>query len=149
MNMTFQLSSSHFQPWELPPHPHPPNYIKPSPGTSVTPWPSTNTLIWQDKTNVVHVKKDVCIMCSLITDSPTHTHTHTCVFTLRGQWLLLGTGTKVSNKKIQYSKCTRSLTYQYIIEKRNRWQVIRPRTTIDSSGSASSAVSESSTYRCW
>lgn len=71
-----------------------------------------------DKTNLMPHMQTICIMYVL---KQAQMRTHTCsddqvpVFTLRGQWLFFSTGSKVSNKKIQYSKCTGSPAYQYII----------------------------------
>lgn len=60
-------------------------------------------------------------------------HVHTLTLTDRGpvfsfgggQWLFLSTGSKVTRKKIQYSKCTGSPAYQYIIQEGDRWRAIR------------------------
>lgn len=98
---------------------------------SVPLWPSDPQHIPHlDKTNLMsHMQKQTRIMYVRIrAQMHTHTLTHKIrspAFTLRGQWLFFSTGSKVSNKKIQYSKCTGSPAYQYIIQKGDRWQAIR------------------------
>lgn len=86
--------------------------------TPVPPWPSDPQRIAHlDKTKVMlHMQKHMCIMHVLIQMHWAH-ETGSPVFTLRGQRLFFSTGSKVSNKKIQYSKCTGSPAYQYIIQK--------------------------------
>lgn len=106
------------------------------------PRPATHTPSWQDKPNVTHAK---LYMYYVYTHTGhTHTLTHLIrspVFTLRGQWLFFSTGSKVTNKKIQYSKCTGSPAYQYIIQKGDRWQAIRRWKTIEFSVSPYLAIS--------
>lgn len=89
----------------------PPNYIKPTPSTPLTLRPTTHTTSWQDKPNVAHAKLYMYYVCS----QTLARRIRSPVFTLGGQWLFFSTGSKVSNKKIQYSKCTGSPAYQYII----------------------------------
>lgn len=109
-------------PWQ-PTSPTPPTTSDQPP---VPPWPSDPQHIPHlDKANLMlHMQNYICIMYAL----QAHTSTGSIwspVFTLRGQWLFFSTGSKVSNKKIQYSKCTGSVAYQYIIQKGDRWQAIR------------------------
>ena len=127
MNVTFQLSGSHTQPWE--PTSPTPQLHQTNPKYPLTSWSTTHTTSWQDEPNVTHAKLYIYYVSSPTGwNEHTHTHTHTLrspVFTLRGQWLFFSTGSKVSNKKIQYSKCIGSAAYQYIIQKGDRWQAIR------------------------
>lgn len=117
----------------------PPNYIKPTPSTPLTLRPTTHTPSWQDKPHVAHAK---LYMYYVWTHTGTNAHTlWSPVFTLRGQWLFFSTGSKVSNKKIQYRKCTGSPAYQYIIQKGDRWQAIRRWKAIEFSVSPYLAIS--------
>lgn len=80
-------------------------------------WPSDPQRIPHlDKTNLMsHMQNYICIMYVLKQARTLARRIRSPVFTLRGQWLFFSTGSKVSNKKIQYSKCTGSPAYQYII----------------------------------
>lgn len=122
MNVTFQLCGSRTQPLAANLS-YPPNCIRPTPSTPVTLRPASHTASWQGKPNVTHAKL-ICIMYALQAHASTGS-IWSPAFTLRGQRLFFSTGSKVSNKKIQYSKCTGSAAYQYIIQKGDRWQAIR------------------------
>lgn len=96
------------------------------------------------KTNLMSLmQKQICV--TFIT-AQMHTHTpphrsRSHVFTRRGQCLFFSTGSKVSNKKIQYSKCMGSQSYQYIIQKWERWQPTSRRKAIEFSVSLYPAAS--------
>lgn len=124
-----------------PPPPPPPQTTSNQP--PVPPWPPDPQHIPHlDKTNLMsHMQNYICIMYALKqANTPAH-RIRSPVFTLRGQWLFFSTGSKVSNKKIQYSKCTGSPEYQYIIQKGDRWQAIRRWKAIEFSVSPYLAIS--------
>lgn len=91
----------------------------PPPTTSTHPSPSTPLTC-----RPYNMQNQICIVY-VLKCKHTQTHWHPPVLSWRGQWLFFSTGTKVSHKKIQYSKCTRSPAYQYIIRKGDRWGAIR------------------------
>lgn len=137
MNMTFQLSGSHSQPWEL-------NLSHPQlhqTNLQYLAWPPDPQQIPHlDKTKQM-LRMHVHYVCSLLIRAHSRTRAGPPVFTLRGQWLFFSAGSKVSNKKIQYSKCTGSAAYQYIIQKGDKWQAIRRWKAIESSVSPYPAAS--------
>lgn len=92
--------------------------------------------------------------CNMYVGKCKHTHppalTHRGpVFSLRGQWLFFSTGSKVTHKKIQYSKCTGSPAYQYIIQKGDRWRAIRRWKAIEFSVSPYLQMHQSAAVDNW
>lgn len=92
------------------------------------------------KNLLLHAKAYVHYVCIQCRRKTTH-KTGPPAFTLRGQCLFFSTGSKVSNKKIQYSKWRGSPAYQYIIQKRDRWQPISRWKAIEFSVSRYLAIS--------
>lgn len=96
--------------------------------TPLTLWPAAGTLSRQDKPFDRACKTTNVIRCVFL-DGSTCTHSRSQTGPLcshsGGQWLFLRTSSKVTHKKIQYSKCTGSPAYQYIIQKGDRWRAIR------------------------
>lgn len=96
----------------------------PPPTTSTPPSPSTPLTLWPAVPTTCNMQNQMCIMYVL---KCKHTQTHWQPLCSHGgvsgyssaqaqRWVI---------KKIQYSKCTRSPAYQYIIRKGDRWGAIR------------------------
>lgn len=119
MNVTFRLSGSCAQPRQ-PTSSTAPQTTSGQPPELLWP-PDPQHIAHPDKTNpnVAHAKLYMHYVCSW------GSRIHRLCSQKGGQWLFFSTGSKVSHKKIQYSKCTGSAAYQYIIQKGDRWQAIR------------------------